>query len=590
MKYTFLFLIGLIGSSSAFYISLNPFEQLRLAARNRAMIADALNNMGPKKQPERPTGEQQEYQAQQAQSDFVTLAGTMPPEIIELRNYLNSPDYYKDSGITPPKGFLLHGPTGTGKTSIVRALVQECGCKLLSACAADWGMIYVGTGMKAVKELFEQARYEAQFSPGKPVVIFIDEIDAIGKREDKRADPQTITALLNEMDGFMPNHNLMVIAATNDASALDPALKRPGRFDRIIEIGLPDEKNRKEILQFYLANARLESTVNVEELAAMTINFAPADLRVLVDRAKEKAFHESKRAITQQDLVDAAKAAAQGISVRHSSQQKLKKIEKAGSHGFGELAGPIDQEVLDLREYLINPAKFKKLGIAAPKGILFVGPPGTGKTSIARALANETGCDFINKSASEFVEVYVGLGAKRIRELFEEARKRANNNDAKKTIIFLDDFDTIGSRVSGMGDSGEKQQTITELLNQMDGFDVDSNIIVIAATNHPEMIDDALLRPGRFDVIIEIALPDIAKREAILQLECSKRPVAPEVNMHELAELTNGASPAELKNMVNQAAKHALHENVEVITKQNFIQAIKDMRSTRSLKRRHYTP
>ncbi|MCL4380158.1 AAA family ATPase [Candidatus Dependentiae bacterium] len=586
-KYIAIVLAGIVGNSSAFYFSLNPFEQIRLAEKNRQAVVDGLSSLVTRKR--KPTGstEESEQQVQPSNGDFTTLAGTMPPEIIELKNYLTKPDYYKDSGITPPKGFLLHGPTGTGKTSIVRALAQETGCQLLYASASDWNIIYVGSGAKAIKELFEKARYAAQLSKD-PVVVFIDEIDAIGKRDDRRADPQTITALLNEMDGFLQTERIVVIAATNDAAALDPALKRPGRFDRIIEIGLPDLTARKDIMHFYLASAKISAEVDLDELAAMTINFAPADLRNLVERAKEKAFHDGKRLITQADLIEATKAAAHGIAVRHNAQPKLKKIEKQGSHGFTELAGPIDPEVLDLKEYLTNPERFKKLGITPPKGILFVGPPGTGKTSIARALANETGCDFINKSASEFIELYVGMGAKRVRELFEEARKRANNNDAKKTIIFLDDFDTIGSRAGTMHDGGEKQQTITELLNQMDGFDVDSNIIVIAATNHPEMIDDALLRPGRFDVVIEIALPDAAKREAILRLAAKDRPLTPDVDIAELAALTAGASPAELKNMINQAAKKALHEHVDRITRQHCLAAIKEMNNARVIKRRRY--
>lgn len=588
MTYLLLILFVCFMQLCAFEMSLNPFEQLRLAEKNRRTLVNSLSGLTIKRRAKLPEEGQEKESQQKVNGDFATIAGSMPPEIIELRNYLENPNYYKDSGLTPPKGFLLVGPTGTGKTSIVRALAQETGCKLLNTSASSWGCIYVGTGMKEVRELFENARYEASLSTERPVVIFIDEIDAIGNRNEGRSDRQTITALLNEMDGFEQNNNLIVIAATNHPEVLDPALKRPGRFDRIIEIGPPSEENRKEILLFNLSNVRLDKTVNIEELAQMTINFVPADLKSLTDRAKEKAFHDGKRAITQNDLIEAAKNVAQNISVRQSSQQKLKKVEKQGMHGFTDLAGEIDQELLDLREYLVNPERFKKLGIKCPKGVLLVGPPGTGKTSLARALANETDCDFINKSASEFMEMFVGVGPQRVRELFEEARKRAQNNGAKKTIIFIDDLDAIGARSGQHGDSGETQRTITELLNQMDGFDQSENILVMGATNHPGNIDDALVRPGRFDIIIEVPLPDIKKREAILQKTCLDKPLAVDVVMKELAELTAGTSPAELNNMINQAAKFALRDGSDKITKAHFVAAIQQMKTSRTMKRRHF--
>lgn len=577
--------------------SLNPFKQIENAERNRADFFNGLRSLFGGFQGNPNPDEDHAYYGDGGSDSngnprppryFKEIAGKPPQDFIDLADYLKNPKKYREAGIRPFKGILLVGPPGSGKTSLVRALAHDTGCELISSSGSEFGAVFKGVGMLQIKSMFGRAREVAR-ETGKPVIIFIDDFDAIGSRNDYRADPQTIGELLNQLDGYEQNDSFIVVAATNNPEQIDEALKRPGRFDKVIEIGFPDQEKRYEILLFYTSSRKLDDDIDLTVFAEATQNFSPADLKIMVESAQMEAVRSGGKIITYEHLKNALEQTAKSITLRGDKKHRLKtiRLDKEQPHGFELLAGEINQDITDLVLQLRHPERFKKLGIERPRGFLFVGPPGTGKTSLARAIADETDCDFISVSASEFIELYVGVGAQRVRELFDQARKRAQHNGNKTTIIFIDDLDAIGKRSSFAGDT-ETQRTLVELLNQLDGFNRDENIVVIGATNNPQGIDSALKRPGRFEVIIEVPMPDENKRHDILQFYAKERPVDPALNVRFYAMKTRNFSPADLRMMVNQAAKFALREGAETITSVHFDKALEFMARRRQLAQEEY--
>jgi transitional endoplasmic reticulum ATPase len=521
---------------------------------------------------------------------FSDIVGGVPSEVKDFVESLKDPTKYIKAGVKIPKGILLVGAPGTGKTSLARALAQEIGCAFVSRAASDFIDRFVGQGANNVRSAFSAARYAAYSSPYKRAVLFIDEIDAIGKRGETHVEgDQTINALLKEMDGIVSDPSLFVVAATNFVENLDPALVRSGRF-KVIEIPMPNEQKRLMILQHYCKNRQLSPDVNLTKIAAATNNFSPADLEHLVNEAATKAMHANMTSITMDFLIQGLKeiwierkSRGEKDVMRNMDALTLLFGTKESSEGIGfkALAGDIEPEMKDVLHYLQHPDDFKYFGVVEPRGILLVGPPGSGKTSLVRALAQEAGCEFVSIKGSEFIAKYVGVGAENVRKLFEEARKKAAGNEHHKTIIFIDEVDAIGSRAHS-GEDTETRRTIAELLGQMEGFECDNSILVIAATNCPDLLDPALLRPGRFDLIIEVPLPNKEKREAILQFYCKKRPMDKDVSFSRLAQQTNGMSPADLKNLVNEAAKLAMRIQAKTITMEHFVAALEHIAEMRT--------
>ena len=509
---------------------------------------------------------------------FERIIGTIPTEIKNLVEQLRDNQSFQRFGLVLPKGILFVGPPGTGKTTLARAIAEEVGSAFIPISGSEFADKYVGGGAQIIRNLFEEARLKAKDSPNQKTIIFIDELDSIGKRTGYLTD-STITELLTQMDGFSEDDPIIVIAASNHPNNLDPALLRPGRFDKIVKIGLPDTATRILLLKNYLKAIPVNPDININLLANATSNFSPAELKELIQKAATLAKDENASQLEQTHFIAALKKSLREKILKgdKQAQQQIDAVDvlffgKTAQKGFARIAGGVPTEINDLVGMITNPARYAKFGLSCPHGILFAGPPGTGKTLLAKAIAEEIGCEFIEAKGSEFVEKYVGVGAQRVRDLFQEARDRAAQNIFGKTIIFIDELDAIGSRTSAVNDT-EASRTITELLTQMDGFSKDDSVIVIAATNRPSALDAALLRAGRFDTIVEIGLPDASKRRSLFQMYC-KAPISPEVSFDCLADLTAGFSAADIKEVVNKAALQAMHGQQEFISQTNFEDAI----------------
>lgn len=513
---------------------------------------------------------------------FKSYIGGVPQEFEILRDSLVN----EHSAFIRPHGILLEGLPGTGKTYLVKCLAGELGTTIIEISAANLMDMYVGSGPAKIKAEFARARNIAKRT-GKPVIVFFDEFDSIGKRifDDRNsavADEinKTVNALLAEIDGFNSDDNIIVIAATNKADYIDEAFKRPGRFDYIIRVLLPDAEKRQQILTFYKDFYKISfaDDVNLDELSDLTEGFNCADLHQVIKTIYNKMVIAGTSEARHQDLIDIVYAQRKVKGLDSIQLSKIKKNETSRA-GFADVVGGVPQEIEDLKAFLQNDASFAAVGAEKPKGILLQGPPGTGKTLLARALANEIDAAFFAASASSFIEVYVGTGPKAVRELFEQARAVIRDGKVKQAIIFIDEIDSIGSRSGGAGNSPEYQKTINELLVQMDGFHQDEHITVIGATNRADMLDSALLRPGRFDWIVTLDLPDLKKRAAIIHhyLYNKPRSVAPTINIVDIAKKTEGFNCAELKDLINRSAIVAVRHNKMVLGIDDIDQALKDI-------------
>jgi cell division protease FtsH len=500
--------------------------------------------------------------------DDVAGASQAKEELRDIVDFLKNPDKYRRLGAKIPRGVLLVGEPGNGKTLLAKAVAGEAHCPFFNISGSDFIEVFVGVGAARVRDLFAQARKNA------PCIIFIDEIDAIGRQRgnsfggsnDERE--QALNQLLTEMDGFdTANSSIIVLAATNMPDVLDKALLRPGRFDRRIDVPFPDEKSRLQILSIHADTIKLDASIDLNKIAAETAGFSGADLANLVNQAAILASKHNKDAVGMAEFEEAHKMILQSLQAQAASLSSMAKgASKVKIYmpaqikcTFADVAGVEEakEELRDIVDFLKNPDKYKRLGAKITRGVLLAGDPGNGKTLLARAVAGEANCPFINVSASEFVEMYVGVGAARIRDLFAQARKH------NPCIIFIDEIDAVGARRSDtVGGNEERNQTLNQLLTEMDGFDSDqSAVIVIAATNRPDILDKALLRPGRFDRRVEIPYPDLKSREKILRLHASKIKLDPSVDVFKIARGTPGFSGADLANLINEAAIIASKES-----------------------------
>ncbi|OYT56326.1 MAG: AAA family ATPase, partial [Candidatus Hecatellales archaeon ex4484_218] len=485
-------------------------------------------------------------------------------EMVELP--LKHPEVFKRLGIEPPKGVLLYGPPGCGKTLLAKAVANETNANFKLINGPEIMSKFYGQSEERLREIFREA------SENAPSIIFIDEIDAIApKREETTGEVERriVSQLLALMDGLQSRGQVIVIAATNRPNAIDPALRRPGRFDREIEIGVPDKNGRLEILQIHTRGMPLAKDVNLEEIADITHGFVGADLAAL---CREAAMRTLRRFLPQIDLEKETipTEVLQKMEVtREDFMEALKEVQPSAMREvlietpnvcWDDIGGleNVKQALKEAVEWpLKHPEVFKRMGITPPKGVLLTGPPGTGKTLLAKAVATESEANFISVKGPEILSKWVGESEKAIRDIFRRARTVA------PAIIFFDEIDAVAPRKDmGYGDSRVTERVISQLLTEMDGLENLRGVVVIAATNRPDLLDPALLRPGRFDRILEVPVPDKNARLQIFRIHTRNMPLAEDVNLEKLAEITEGYVGADIEALCREAALTALREDM----------------------------
>ena len=484
-------------------------------------------------------------------------------EMIELP--LRHPELFERLGVEAPKGVLLHGPPGTGKTLLAKAVAGETNANFVTIGGPEIMSKFYGESEERLRDIFKQAQENA------PTIIFIDEIDSIApKREEVTGETErrVVAQLLSLMDGLEPRVKVVVIGATNRPNALDPALRRPGRFDREIEISPPHRDGRLEILQIHTRGMPLEDDVDLEDLADLTHGYVGADLSSLT---REAAMHSLRRILPDLDLdmEQIPMDVLMNITVtrndflaalREMQPSSLREVFVESPNVRWEEVGGLTEAKRELQEAVEWPLKFGKvfedLGAVPPKGVLLYGPPGTGKTLLAKAVATESQSNFINVKGPEFLSKWVGESEKAVRETFRKARQAA------PCIICMDEIDAVVPVRGGEGDSRVTERVVSQMLTEIDGLQSLHNVVVIAATNRPDMIDPALLRPGRFDRLVKIPTPDLEGRKQILRIHTAKKPLAEDVDLDELAKRTDGYSGADLAALTNEAVMLTIRKMV----------------------------
>jgi len=485
-------------------------------------------------------------------------------EIIELP--LRHPELFVRLGVEAPKGVLLHGPPGTGKTLLAKAVANESNANFYTIGGPEIMSKFYGESEERLREIFKQAQENA------PSIIMIDEIDSIApKREEVTGDVEkrVVAQLLSLMDGMQARGKVVVIGITNRVNAIDPALRRPGRFDREIEIGVPGRAARLEVLQIHTRGMPLEKKVNLESLADRTHGFVGADLEAL---CKEAAIRALRRILPEVDLEAEsipAKVLTKLVVEMNDFEEALKDIQPSALREvFVEIPdakwsdiGGLEEVKSELQQAVEWPLKyadlFEKSGAKPPKGILLYGPPGTGKTMLAKALANESEANFISIKGPELLSKWVGESESGIREIFRKAKQSA------PTVVFFDEIDSVAPvRGTGYSDSNVTERVVSQLLTELDGLEELQKVFVLAATNRPELVDPALLRPGRFDRVLKVPVPDKKARLEILKLNTAGNPLAPDVDLARIAEKTEGYTGADLAGIASTAVMIALQEHI----------------------------
>ncbi|QLH79021.1 CDC48 family AAA ATPase [Halosimplex rubrum] len=483
-------------------------------------------------------------------------------EMIELP--MRHPELFETLGIEPPKGVLLHGPPGTGKTLMAKAVANEIDAYFTDISGPEIMSKYYGESEEQLREIFDEAEENS------PAIVFIDEIDSIApKRGETQGDVErrVVAQLLSLMDGLESRGQVIVIGATNRVDAVDPALRRGGRFDREIEIGVPDKNGRKEILQVHTRGMPLVDGIDLEQYAESTHGFVGADLESL---AKESAMNALRRIRPELDLesdeIDAE--VLEHLEVTEDDfKQALKGIEPSALREvFVEVpdvtwdqVGGLEDTKERLRETiqwpLDYPEVFEAMDMQAAKGVLMYGPPGTGKTLLAKAIANEAQSNFISIKGPELLNKFVGESEKGVREVFEKARSNA------PTVVFFDEIDSIaGERGGNTTDSGVGERVVSQLLTELDGLEELEDVVVIATTNRPDLIDSALLRPGRLDRHVHVPVPDEEARRKIFEVHTRDKPLAEGVDLDDLAARTDGYVGADIEAVTREASMAATRE------------------------------
>ncbi len=531
-------------------------------------------------------------------------------EMVELP--LRHPELFERLGIEPPKGVLLYGPPGTGKTLLAKAVANETNATFIHISGPEIMSKFYGESEARLREKFQEAKEKA------PSIIFIDEIDAIAPKRDEvtgEVERRVVSQLLTLMDGLETRGKVIVIGATNRPNAIDPALRRPGRFDREIELKVPDKQGRLEILQIHTRNMPLADDVDLEKIASQTHGFVGADLEYL---AKEAAMKALKRVLPKINLEEERIPAEVLNEIRVTMQDFLDALKEITPSAMREVyletpdvkwadIGGLEEVKTELREAVEWPLKFpevyKRLNYKIPKGILLYGPPGTGKTLLAKAVATESEANFISVRGPELLSKWVGESEKAVREIFRKARQAA------PCIIFFDEIDALAPVRGYATDSGVTERVVSQLLTELDGIQPLHGVVVVASTNRIDMIDPALLRAGRFDKLIYVPMPDKQARLEILKIHVRGVPLCTQneaanglcsesdiVNLEKIAEATDGFSGADIESVVNTAISIVLqeylkaHQNDEdykkdlekvFILQQHFDEAIKRVRASR---------
>ncbi len=501
-------------------------------------------------------------------------------EMIELP--MKHPEVFERLGIEPPKGVLMYGPPGTGKTLIARAVANESGANFFSIAGPEIMSKYYGESEQRLREIFEEANKDA------PSIIFIDELDSIApKREEVTGEVErrVVAQLLTMMDGMEERGQVVVIGATNRIDAIDPALRRPGRFDREIEIGVPDRLDRIEIFQIHTRGMPLSEDVRLEYISERTHGFVGADISAL---AKEAAMKALRRYLPQINLDEAVpREILESMKVTGGDfEEALKEVEPSAMREvlveiprikWGDVGGldEVKQEIKEAVEWPLNhPEKFEKMSIRPPKGILLYGPPGTGKTLLAKAVANESSANFISVRGPQLLSKWVGESERAIREVFKKARQVA------PSIVFLDELDAIAPIRGTEFGTKTSERVINQLLTELDGIEVLKNVVVIAATNRPEIIDPALIRSGRFDRLVFVGPPTRDGRIEIFRIHLRNTPLSEDVNIEEIAELTDNYVGSDMESLCREAVMLSLRENFESerVEMRHFKEALKKVR------------
>jgi transitional endoplasmic reticulum ATPase len=503
-------------------------------------------------------------------------------EMIELP--MRHPELFSRLGIDPPKGVLLHGPPGTGKTLIAKAVANEIDASFHTISGPEIMSKYYGESEEQLREVFDEAEENA------PAIVFMDELDSIApKREETSGDVErrVVAQLLSLMDGLESRGQVVVIGATNRIDAIDPALRRGGRFDREIEIGVPDRDGRKEILQVHTRNMPLSDEVDVDEFADNTHGFVGADLESL---AKESAMNALRRIRPELDLeaeeidaevlerlqvtLDDFKEALKGIEPS-ALREVFVEVPDVTWNDVGGLDGTKERLRETIQWPLEYPEVFEQLDMQAAKGVMLYGPPGTGKTLLAKAVANEADSNFISIKGPELLNKYVGESEKGVREVFKKARENA------PTVVFFDEIDSIATeRGRNTSDSGVSERVVSQLLTELDGLEALEDVVVIATSNRPDLIDSALLRPGRLDRHVHVPVPDEAARRAIFDVHTRNKPLADDVDLDSLARKTEGYVGADVEAVCREAAMTASREFIHSVTKEEIGESVGNVRIT----------
>ncbi len=505
-------------------------------------------------------------------------------EMIELP--LKHPILFQRLGIDPPKGVLLHGPPGTGKTLLARAVANEADAQFFHIAGPEIMGRHYGESEQRLREIFQQAQQQS------PSIIFIDEIDSIApKREDVTGEVERriVAQLLTLMDGLEPRRNVVVIGATNRVNAIDEALRRPGRFDREIVIGVPDVVGRREVLAIHTRGMPLAEDVDVDEVARVTYGFVGADLQALT---REAAIDALRRVLPRIDMDrgELPPDILENLNVtRADFMNALKRVQPSAVReimiqvpdvGWDDVGG-LEDAKRALREGvelpLKHPEAFRRLGIRPAKGFLLYGPPGTGKTLLAKAVAREAEANFIAAKSSDLLSKWYGESEQQVARLFQRARQVA------PTVIFIDEIDSLApQRGGGMGEPAVTERVVNTILAEMDGLEELTGIVVMGATNRPTLLDPALLRPGRFDEMVYVSVPDRDAREHILGIHAAEMPLADDVELGAIAERTHGYTGADLEDLVRRAGLQALRESLDIaeVPMRLFESALRESRAT----------
>ena len=497
-------------------------------------------------------------------------------EMVELP--MRHPELFEKLGIEAPKGVLLYGPPGTGKTLLAKAVAGETNSHFTAISGPEIMGKYYGESEERLREIFKQAEENT------PSIVFIDEIDSIAPKRDEvtgEVEKRIVSQLLTLMDGMKSRGKVVVIAATNRPDSIDPALRRPGRFDREIEIGIPDEEGRLEILQIHTRGMPVDEKIDLKQFARVTHGFVGADLESL---AKEAAMRSLRRILPDIDLQQEKISAEILQKIKISEDDFKEALKEVRPSALREVlvqipnvtwddVGGLDSLKEELKEAVEWPLKhkeaFQHVDVATPKGILLHGPPGTGKTLIAKALAKMTESNFISVKGPELLSKWVGESEKGVREIFRKARQAA------PCIIFFDEIDSLVPRRSGGDSTHVSENVVSQILTEIDGLEELNDVLIIGATNRLDIVDEALLRPGRFDRIIEVPKPDAKGRKHILQIHTKKKPLGQDVDLSKIVEITDGYSGAELAAICNRAAIAALRRHIDGQTK-----AVKEIKIT----------